>query len=478
MLVMLNPEYIMGALVCAKSLKDSATIYPVVCMITEDIISSDLLSILSTVFDDIIIVPIIEHPVKPFETIRQQEMYGYWMDKSFTKWNCLTLSYKDSEGNNKLYDKVILLDVDMVMTTNCDELFSLRAPAGCFSQPWATPYQKHGAIYNPYIKCSKKWVMNKDIPHGATIKNNVIMNALTNKIPTFVVGAFMVLLTPNIEDYNILINDVIKKYDTYGEFIPESEPSKKMISISGSDETSISLLYAQRGIDFTHIHQKFAAAIWKKEWVAPGEERGIHYFGKTKPWNMHVDEYPDLKIWWDIADSLCLENEDIKKIIYPDYEISRLDIAIAEYELAKDIQKLIVQFITPNNGTKINKSALWNLAINMVKNMMIDIEIDIEAIESNYPLWNAALMREYKYEDFSILNISKLMFIKLIQEIKNYITNRIKIKPRNSNIIVLQNEIKCGNHIKINKSLKYLTAIQKNENIDIFLINDIYSLYK
>jgi alpha-N-acetylglucosamine transferase len=169
--VMLNPEYIMGAIVCAKSLKNVTTVYPIVCMVTNDILEQDpnAMNILLSVFDDVVVVPIIEHNVLKFESIRQKEMYNHWINKSFTKWNCLTLS-KDGI----LYDKVILLDVDMIMVTNCDELFELNAPAGCFSQPWAFPYQVHGAVPNPYIKCNKEWLQNKDIPHAATVKYKTI----------------------------------------------------------------------------------------------------------------------------------------------------------------------------------------------------------------------------------------------------------------------------------------------------------------
>jgi len=493
MLVMLNPEYIMGALVCAKSLKNVNTQYPVICMITQDILDSmpTAMETLLSVFDDVVLVPIIEHPVVEFKAIRQKEMYSHWINKSFTKWNCLTLV---DTKTNKLYDKVILLDVDMIMLTNCDELFELQTPAGCFSQPWAYPYQKHGAIPNPYIKCSKKWVVQKDIPHGATIKADVIMNAikpylkkekqlekqclrsdirsdirsggpqlekqcLRSDLNTFAVGAFIILLRPSLEDYNYLLEEIIQKQIPYG---------KDIYSVSGADETSISLLYASRGINFTHIHQKYAATSWKPEWVPIGEERAFHYFGKTKPWNMHVDEYPDLTVWWNVAENLCLENENIKKIIFPEYPITELDIAVAEYKLVKDIQKYIVQFTT---STKINKTKLWNNAIKMFKILLKDITLHFN---NPYPFCSQILNIEYTHLDFidCEINIPKLSFTKLIKEIKHMISNRIKQKPRSIKFKFLKNEILCG-EIKINKSSKYLHEL---ENIYMNLALDIYAL--
>jgi len=168
MLVMLSPQYLIGALVCAKSLKAANTQYPIICMITQDIIDLEpnAFEILLTVFDDVVIVPIIDQGEVEIKSIRQKEMYSHWMSKSFTKWNCLTLINKNT---GELYDNVILLDTDMLMLTNCDELFELQAPAGCFSQPWAYPYQKFGGIPNPYIRCGKDWLHKKNI---SKCKNN------------------------------------------------------------------------------------------------------------------------------------------------------------------------------------------------------------------------------------------------------------------------------------------------------------------
>lgn len=468
MLVLGNPEdgYLMGALVCAKSLKVQNTQYPIILMVTEEI-WQELQPIYNEVFDDIILVPTIEHPTIEFKSERQKEMYGYWINKSFTKWNCLTLTE---------YNKVILLDADMIFVSNCDELFELKAPAGCFSQPWAFPYQKHGALYNPYIKSNKKWLLNRDIPHGSTIQIRLVRDTIfTTKSPTFVVGAFMVLLEPNIEDYNLLL-DIIKSQPIYGSNMVHFG-GNTIRSISGSDETAISLLYSYKNINFTHIHQKFAAAVWKRDWVPLGEERAIHYFGKTKPWNMHIEEYPDLKIWWDTADILSA-NEQFKQLFYPPYTPSILDIAVAEYELAKDIQKLIVSFFTPINGDPINKGLLWDNAKKIVSLLLSSISTMDDNLIISYPLWSKMLITEYNYENFKFLKIAMSIFIKLLNEIKLLVSKRIQIIPRGIKIKILTNEIACGNHIKISKSAKYNIEGDDINSLIPLLIEDIYFKFK
>ena len=91
MLVMSKVEYFMGALVCAKSLKDNNTIYPIILMIGDDIVdylANDIVDftipikelpkqsirdLLLTVFDDIVIVPIIEHPTKKVKNLQKSK---------------------------------------------------------------------------------------------------------------------------------------------------------------------------------------------------------------------------------------------------------------------------------------------------------------------------------------------------------------------------------------------------------------------
>jgi hypothetical protein len=299
-----------------------------------------------------------------------------------------------------------------------------------------------------------------------------------NKIlkPTFVVGAFMVLLSPNANDYNILL-DIINSNEIYGKDCPyllnTNGLNTNIYSTSGSDETAISLLYAHRNINFTHIHQKFAAVLWKDQWVSPRDARAIHYFGKTKPWNMHVDEYPDLKIWWELADILCIENNKFKQIYYPEYEPNLLDIAVAEYELTKDVQKIIVNNLT-NIMVKPNKQEFWRIA-KLFTNKLVDMpnkESSGAIIKySYYTKWNNFLNVEYNYNDFKFITIARIFFNKWINEIKEFVANRIKIKPRKINIEIQKNEILCGNHIKIPKTEEILLKLENNEDISSYFPN-------
>jgi len=289
----------------------------------------------------------------------------------------------------------------------------------------------------------------------------------------------MFLLSTNENDYNILL-DIINSNKIYGKDCPYllniDGSNTNIYSTSGSDETAISLLYAHRNINFTHIHQKFAAVLWKDQWVSPRDARAIHYFGKTKPWNMHVGEYPDLKIWWNLADILCIENNHFKQIYYPEYEPNLLDIAVAEYELTKDVQKIIVNNLT-SITVKPNKPEFWRIAKLFTNKLILNTglkkssEYSESSRRSYYPKWEYFLSIEYDYNDFKFITIARVFFNKWINEIKEFVSNRIKIKPRKINIEIQKNEILCGNHIKIPKTAEILLKLENNEDISLYIPN-------
>jgi hypothetical protein len=278
-LLMIDENYVKGALVVAQTLRNMKTKHDIVCMVTNDI-SDNIRSILleTSLYDFVIEVPYIEQATRPFRSPKQLDMYSDWIDRSFTKWNCLTLTQ---------YDRVILLDADMLLIANCDDLFDLKAPAACYSNPWGIPY---GTLKNPYL--------SDNLQHGAIISEQQIKSALT--LSTFVGWGTMILLEPNKENYDAFIKMIHAK-KVFG---------MEYNAISGSDEISIALFYAATG--WTHIHQKYVAIPWKKHWVSK-DIRAYHYHGH-KPWLMKPDEWPDLADWWTIVKQIKLLHPELCKL--------------------------------------------------------------------------------------------------------------------------------------------------------------------
>jgi len=120
-LVMIGDEYIPGACVLAYSLKLVHVKADLVVMVTPDV-SEKGRAILASIFDKVLEVPYIEAKShqKRWGRFTDQGMYQ-WIDKSFTKFNCINLTQ---------YDRIVMFDADMLALRNPDNLFDMAPPAG------------------------------------------------------------------------------------------------------------------------------------------------------------------------------------------------------------------------------------------------------------------------------------------------------------------------------------------------------------
>jgi hypothetical protein len=257
-------------------------------MVTPDV-PEGIRAPLRLAFDRVVEVPYIEQRSRPLPSAKQRERYGPWADRGPTKWNCLGLAE---------YDRVAFVDADIVFIANVDDLFELRPPAACFSLPWARPWQRDGSgVPNPYLACVPGAEALGDLPHGARIPAATILGALHTA--SFVGGGFLLVLAPGGAALAAL-RALLAARPVYGE---------GYTTTSAPDETAVAELFA-RGpgpgappADWTHIHQRYAAIPWKKDWV-DRDIRGFHYHGGAKPWDMDPEAWPDLSDWWAAAGSL------------------------------------------------------------------------------------------------------------------------------------------------------------------------------
>ena len=176
-LVMINDNYVPGAIALAESLNLVHSKYPKICMVSPSVTEKARL-VLELLYDLVVEVPYIVNAIKSLKGVKQKELYNTWIDKSFTKWNCLNIN--NLQNIYKL-NKIILLDVDMVIVDNCDDLFNIQSPAACFSLPWAYPYQTKNAMPNLYISSNEEWNSNKDIPHGSEINYKLILFQINSR---------------------------------------------------------------------------------------------------------------------------------------------------------------------------------------------------------------------------------------------------------------------------------------------------------
>lgn len=288
-LVMLNDNYIPGALILAKSLHDVKTKYPIWCMVDEHVSTSGI-NVLEQIFDKVVKVPTLIQPVAKMKSKKQNEIYGSWIHASFTKFNIL---------NPDLFpvDKIMFLDADMLFIENCDELFELNTPAMTFSSPWARPYVKTKyAIYNPY----------GEMKHGQTVAKNKIIRGFNKSILGL---ACMMLVKPNKKTYDIMLR-LLRRDNVYG----------NSDCVSGFDEQLVAETLLATGEPIYHIHQQYNFVIGKYNWLVNGEKPKTLQWYNSKPWDedpTKEGQWDDVKLWHSIKDKFIEEYPETKKWFYP-----------------------------------------------------------------------------------------------------------------------------------------------------------------
>lgn len=257
-LVMNKNHYVKGALAMAHSLKLTGTKFPIICMITSDIIMYR--DILLNVFDYVITVPYIKFYTDKLATNKQNNIYKEWKDISFTKWNCLKLPY----------DKVCFLDADLIIKENIDHLFDLQAPAGCFGNNWSSQVKYYD-----------------DIKHGEPIKEDVLNSGLFDG---YVVNGHCVILEPS--------DNIFKQFML---FMNSGLYKKHKKCLSMTDEVALVKFLSSKKKQWTQIGRSYNCIPWKTN----TKIHIYHFFNKEKAWQMNRDEWPDLDIWYDVWDSMC-----------------------------------------------------------------------------------------------------------------------------------------------------------------------------
>ena len=125
--LMMNDSYLASALLLAFGLKEQGSEADSVCLVTEEI-SAEAREALDAVYDRVLAV---DKFVVPHRETRKREDRPLW----FTRLNALRLGPDGDLGCR--YEKVCILDADVLPLRHFDHLFSLRAPAGILNE------QKH-----------------------------------------------------------------------------------------------------------------------------------------------------------------------------------------------------------------------------------------------------------------------------------------------------------------------------------------------
>jgi len=268
--MMKSDGYLPGALVLAYALK-LHTIHDCVCLVTKDV-SYRARQALGLVYDKVI--QINELRIKSGVSTGRSDR-----NILMTRFEALKLG--PGGGLGAEYDKILLLDADVLPIWGYDDLFELPSPAG-------TLMEKKEECYSGASQTSDIWswheLYNPTCPHGARIPKE-LTDRVGSDISNMGINAGLWVLTPSISEYNALLAalDMPKIADLVKTF-PWPEMQLATLLWSGS-WTNIDIRYCSIG-----------------GYPRGDILKGIHFAG-LKPWQVknrsasHYARYPDFMLW-------------------------------------------------------------------------------------------------------------------------------------------------------------------------------------
>eukprot|EP00762_Andalucia_godoyi_P006276 ANDGO_05839.mRNA.1 Uncharacterized protein R707 len=259
-LVMKGDAYVGGALVLAHSLRQVAVDADIVCMITSDVSDAGCEALL-LLFDHVVLVEYIDAQVLPYPGKRFKQLYA-WISLAFTKLRVLELVN---------YDRVVLLDADMLASRNPDALFAIHTPAGiCSILRKAEDLSFHG----------------KPIP----------VDIVKRSISDYGIRGCCYVFNPKEQGGSTEVDAILRRIDPAADF---GERGKYI----GPDEQIITEHYMEK---WTHVSHSFGCPTWKEgDLLADGEKAVVFHYVSEKPWKTN-QEWPEFA-WWDDVAKLVFE---------------------------------------------------------------------------------------------------------------------------------------------------------------------------
>lgn len=282
--IMMNDSFLPGALMLANSLRKGCYKADILCLVTEKI-SNEVKEILNIVYDYVVEVD----EIYIYHKRRQERQDRPYL---FTRFHALRLGSDGGLGFD--YEKVVVLDADVLPIKNYDELFLLDTPAGTVNEKrdYCLEYDSNGKYIIPndiYERKKWKWhtVYDDICPHGSKIPKYICERVLEDS-NNMGVNSSLLVLTPSIKEFNSIIDDV--KRDEVLELI---------------------------GDKFNWPEMQYATIKWRNQWhnvdliyngfggyPSISILNGIHYAG-FKPWNfknknkiIRLYKRPDFKYWY------------------------------------------------------------------------------------------------------------------------------------------------------------------------------------
>lgn len=297
-------SYLDGALGVALGLRKQGTDADILCMITTDVKQEDIAK-LALVYDEVITVPYITPSPKLlnnelaiwispeiYEGCDWFKKYGFDhpYNHVFTKLHMLRLTR---------YEKVALVDLDIIPICNYDSIFSNNTPSGILESP-------RSGMISEYQSEQYKNGCNEGVKLGDRIP------AYLTDIDTETgsdINAGLLLVSPNEQEFYDIINELQK---------PRSEWfDKKGLRIQNTDGTYLNF--------FCYPEQNYLTKKWSGNWynlsfsyATWGEETDIAF-------GVHFAGFFGLKYWMAQPVGYLIYNQEQKK------QLGHVELSFSEY---------------------------------------------------------------------------------------------------------------------------------------------------
>ena len=311
--VMLNDNYLPGALVAGSSLRRQSTQAELICFVTDGVSSPARLA-LESLFDH---VPKVEPIFVPHKRRQQRQDRPYF----FTRIHSLRLGKDGDLGFG--FEKIAMIDADLLPLRYCDHLFCLSAPAGVLNETKSHVIQNDEwgkyEVTNEMLK-SGKWGWHRRYdsicPHGFPVPSEITDRVAKDPTNMGMNGALFVL-EPSSSEYEKILFDV-------------QRPETQRLVGDAFDWPDMQYLTMRWSGKWTNIDARFSGM---NGYPHPSVLFATHFAG-FKPWYIHranamkrYARYPDFQLWFEVFVEMVEETPELLKI----GKLRRLTASISDF---------------------------------------------------------------------------------------------------------------------------------------------------
>lgn len=201
--LMLNDSYLPGVLLLAHGLRRQKTKADLICMVTEEI-SRPARQALEHLYDQVIEV---EKIFVPHTRVQKRPYLPY----VFTRLHALRLGRNGDLG--QAYEKIVLLDADLLPLRHYDHLFTLPVPAGTINEHKTNVMEwgEDGNFITPgSVAQDGTWNWHQiyaGCPHGQPIPADLTDRVASDNSNMGVISSLLVL-EPSLAEFQAIMTDV------------------------------------------------------------------------------------------------------------------------------------------------------------------------------------------------------------------------------------------------------------------------------